>query len=53
MNILGKLSTLDNLTPNEETLVNYILSHTNEVLELSPKELSEGSFVSIATVYRL
>lgn len=53
MNILGKLSILDNLTPNEQTLVDYILNNTSTVLELSPKELSEVSFVSIATVYRL
>ena len=53
MNILGKLSTLENLTPNEQTLVQFILENTKMVLDYSPKELSEASFVSIATVYRL
>ncbi|MGX4685792.1 MurR/RpiR family transcriptional regulator [Vagococcus sp. JNUCC 83] len=53
MAILEKLNGLGNTTPNEKALIDYILTHSKEVIELSPKELSEKSFVSIATVYRL
>lgn len=53
MSILEDLSLLKNVTPNEEVLIRYILNHTEQVLDLSPKELSEKSFVSIAAIYRL
>lgn len=53
MTILEKLTQLTNTTPNEEALIEYILNHPEKVIESSPKELSEKSYVSMATVYRL
>lgn len=53
MTILADLSKLTDLTPNEKVLVNYIKQNTKEILSMNSRELSEASFVSVATLYRL
>lgn len=53
MTAIEDLRTLTHVTPNEKALVDYILTHTKEILDYSPKELADAAFVSIATVYRL
>lgn len=53
MNLLKKLSQLENITPNERELVNHIMNHPKETLTLTSKELADVAYVSVATVYRL
>ncbi len=53
MNLLKKLSQLENITPNERELVNHIINHPKETLSLTSKELADVAYVSVATVYRL
>ena len=53
MTILADLSKLTDLAPNEQELVSYIKKNPKEVLSMSSKELTESSFVSVATLYWL
>lgn len=53
MSILTKLDNLTHLTPNEEELRSYIKKHYKEIPNMTPKELAEASFVSVASIYRL
>ncbi|MBO0476031.1 MurR/RpiR family transcriptional regulator [Vagococcus sp. DIV0080] len=53
MTILKQLANLKDVTPSEEVLIAYINQHRKEVLMMTPQSLSEASFVSVATVYRL
>ena len=53
MSIFTDLANLTMLTPNEKALVHYLKKHTKEVLNMTPSELAEASYVSVATVYRL
>ena len=53
MTILKQLANLKEVTPSEEVLITYIKQHRKEVLTMTPQSLSEASFVSVATVYRL
>lgn len=53
MTVLADLSKLTDLTPNEKELVSYIKKNPKEVLSMSSKELTESSFVSVATLYWL
>ena len=53
MTVLADLSKLTDLAPNEQELVSYIKKNPKEVLSMSSKELTESSFVSVATLYWL
>lgn len=53
MNIFKKIETLDNLTHNEQTLVQYIRLNPEEFIELKPKDISAKTFISVPTIYRL
>lgn len=53
MDVLSKLKTLANVTPNEQVLVQYILNHPEKFLLQKPQEVSDELFVSLATLYRL
>ena len=53
MTILADLSKLTDLAPNEQELVSYIKKNPKEILSMSSKELTESSFVSVATLYWL
>lgn len=52
MNILDKISALDNLTPNEEALVAMIGKEPEKFIALRPQEIAESVYVSLSTVYR-
>lgn len=53
MSIFTDLANLTMLTPNEKALVNYLKKHPRDVLGMTPTELAEASYVSVATIYRL
>ncbi|MGN1183267.1 MAG: MurR/RpiR family transcriptional regulator [Faecalibacillus sp.] len=53
LNIFTKLKTQDHFSHSEQLIVDYILAHPLEVLEMNTKQLCEKCFVSTATIYRL
>ncbi len=53
MDILSTLKQLKNTTPNEAVLIEYILKHPEQCLNLKPKEIAKAAYVSLATLYRL
>lgn len=53
LNILTRLKTQNNFSHNEQLLVDYILQHPQDVIDMNTKELCQKCFVSTSTVYRL
>lgn len=53
MNIFNKIDILDNLTNTESILIEYIKKNPEEFISLKPKEISNKTFVSVPTIYRL
>lgn len=53
MNILTRMSELQELTSNEKVLVDFILKEPEQTIKSRPNELAATSFVSVATIYRL
>lgn len=53
MNILTKMTQLQNLTSNEKVLIDYILKEPKKTINCRPNELATLSYVSVATIYRL
>lgn len=53
MNIFSKLNKITNLTENEKTLVKYIENNSEDFIKMSAVEISEVTFVSTSTIYRL
>lgn len=53
MNILTRMSELQELTSNEKVLVDFILKEPEKTIKSRPNELAATSFVSVATIYRL
>lgn len=53
MNILTRMSELQELTSNEKVLVNFILKEPEKTIKSRPNELAALSYVSVATIYRL
>ncbi len=53
MNILSKIKKLNHLTPNEESLIKFILNDIEHFVHLKPKEIASESYVSISSLYRL
>lgn len=53
MNIFNKLNKITNLTENEKTLVKYIENNSEDFIKMSAVEISEVTFVSTSTIYRL
>lgn len=53
MNIFSKLNKLTNLTENEKILVIYIKNNPELFIKMSASEISEATFVSTSTIYRL
>ncbi len=53
MNIISKMKQLKNLTPNEQTLVDFILKDVDSFLKLKRKDIAVEAFVSVSTIYRL
>lgn len=53
MNIISKMKQLKHLTPNEQTLVDFILKDVDTFLKLKRKDIASEAFVSVSTIYRL
>lgn len=53
INIFTELQTEDKFSNNEQIIVDFILDHPLEVLEMNTKQLSQKCYVSTATIYRL
>lgn len=53
MNIISKMKQLKNLTPNEQTLLDFILKDVESFLKLKRKDIAGEAFVSVSTIYRL
>ncbi len=53
MNIISKMKQLKHLTPNEQTLVDFILKDIDYFLKLKRKDIAVEAFVSVSTIYRL
>lgn len=53
MAIIPKLTYLTSFTQSEKMLADYILSHQNEAIHLSSRELAAKSYTSVSTVYRV
>lgn len=53
MNIISKMKQLKHLTPNEQTLVDFILKDVDAFLKLKRKDIAIEAFVSVSTIYRL
>lgn len=52
-NIFTQLETMKHVTNNERTVCQFILNHSDQIIEMSAKELAEACYVSTATIYRL
>lgn len=53
LNILTRLKTQNNFSHNEQLLVDYILQHPQDVIDMNAKQLSQACFVSKSSIYRL
>ena len=53
MNIFSKMDNLVTLTENEKILVSYIKENPEAFVKMTSAEISEASFISNATIYRL
>jgi len=53
MNIFNKIESLVNLTENEKILVSFIKNNPEKFITMTSSEISDSSFVSNATIYRL
>lgn len=53
MNIFIRLTKLTKLTQSEKTLVDYILRSPTNIIKMSAKEISQDSYISVSTIYRL
>lgn len=53
MSLLKKLELANQFSPSEKSIAEYILNHSEEVLNLSSVELAKKTFTSPATIVRL
>lgn len=51
--IIDKMQNLKNLTVQEQVVVEHILKHPKDLLEMSVTELAEASYTSASTIIRL
>ena len=51
--ILEKMSATENFTDSEQTIIQYLLSHPEDILMMSVRDLAKASFTSSSTVNRL
>ena len=51
--ILEKMSMTENFTDSEQTIIQYLLSHPEDILMMSVRDLAKASFTSSSTVNRL
>lgn len=51
--LLDKIQNIENLTPQEKHLVEYLVAHPKDILTMNITELAQVSYTSSATVFRL
>lgn len=51
--IIDKMRVLDNLTMQEQTVVDYIIENPKSILELGVNDLAHASYTSASTIIRL
>ena len=52
MNIYDKLEQLS-LTESEKTLIDYVIEHSEDIMNMSAADISKNSYVSVSTIYRI
>lgn len=52
MNIYDKLEQLS-LTESEKTLIDYVIEHSEDIMNMSASDISKNSYVSVSTIYRI
>ena len=52
MNIYDKLEQLS-LTESEKTLIDYVVEHSEDIMNMSASDISKNSYVSVSTIYRI
>jgi len=53
MNIYTKINQTDDFTEVEKNFLDYILNHTNEIMDMSITQIAKQSYVSLSTIYRV
>lgn len=49
MNIYDKLEQLS-LTESEKTLIDYVVEHSEDIMNMSAADISKNSYVSVSTI---
>lgn len=52
MNIYDKLKQLS-LTESEKPLIDYVIEHSEDIMNMSASDISKNSYVSVSTIYRI
>lgn len=52
MNIYDSIEQLE-LTDSEKTLIDYVMDHSDDIMNMSAAEISKKSYVSVSTIYRI
>ena len=52
MNIYDKLEQLS-LTESEKILLDYVVEHSEDTMNMSASDISKNSYVSVSTIYRI
>ena len=52
MNIYDKLEQLS-LTESEKILIDYVVEHSEDIMNMSAADISKNSYVSVSTIYRI
>lgn len=52
MNIYDKLEQVS-LTESEKTLIDYVIEHSEDIMNMSAADISKKSYVSVSTIYRI
>lgn len=53
MNIFTKIKQTHNFTESEQVFVDYIMNYPQEIINSNIKQLSQNSYVSMSTIYRV
>lgn len=52
MNIYDQIEQLE-LTHSETNLIDYVMSHSEEIMNMSASDIAKNSYVSVSTIYRI
>ena len=53
MNIYSKMKKITDFTQAQQSFVDFMIEHPQDVIDLDVKQLAKKSFVSISTIYRV